>query len=59
MSLMGRWTTYAAAMELLPLAFTSGWTSGINAYATVLLLGLMGQFVGVEEIPSGCSAPTC
>ena len=39
-------------MELLPLAFTSGWTSGINAYATVLLLGLMGRFVGVEEIPS-------
>jgi len=26
-------------MELLPPAFTSGWTSGIKAYATVVLLG--------------------
>ena len=40
-------------MELLPLAFTSGWTSGINAYATVLLLGLLGRFAGIEEIPAG------
>jgi hypothetical protein len=40
-------------MELLPLAFTSGWTSGINAYATVLILGLLGRFAGVEEIPAG------
>jgi hypothetical protein len=40
-------------MELLPLAFTSGWTSGINAYATVLILGLLGRFAGIEEIPDG------
>jgi hypothetical protein len=40
-------------MELLPLAFTSGWTSGINAYATVLFLGLLGRFAGVEDIPVG------
>jgi uncharacterized protein DUF4126 len=40
-------------MELLPLAFTSGWTSGINAYATVLFLGLLGRFGGVEEVPVG------
>jgi Domain of unknown function (DUF4126) len=40
-------------MDLLPLAFTSGWTSGINAYATVLILGLLGRFGGVEEIPAG------
>jgi hypothetical protein len=40
-------------MELLPLAFTSGWTSGINAYATALILGLLGRFAGVEEIPAG------
>jgi hypothetical protein len=40
-------------MELLPLAFTSGWTSGINAYATVLILGLLGRFAGIDEIPSG------
>ena len=40
-------------MELLPLAFTSGWTSGINAYATVLILGLLGRFAGFEDIPGG------
>lgn len=40
-------------MELLPLAFTSGWTSGINAYATVVILGTVGRFAGVEEIPLG------
>jgi Domain of unknown function (DUF4126) len=40
-------------MDLLPLAFTSGWTSGINAYATVLILGLLGRLAGVEEIPAG------
>lgn len=40
-------------MEMLPLAFTSGWTSGINAYATVLILGLIGRFTGVEDIPAG------
>ena len=44
---------YAAGMELLPLAFTSGWTSGINAYATVLLLGLLGRFAGIEQVPDG------
>lgn len=44
---------YAAAMELLPLAITSGWTSGINAYATVLILGLVGRFAGIDDIPAG------
>lgn len=40
-------------MELLPIAVTSGWTSGINAYLTVLILGLLGRFVGFEEVPAG------
>jgi hypothetical protein len=39
--------------ELLPLVFTSGWASGVNAYATVLLLGLLGRFGGVEAVPDG------
>ena len=39
--------------ELLPLVFTSGWASGVNAYATVLLLGLLGRFGGVDAVPSG------
>ena len=40
-------------MELLPLAFTAGWTSGINAYATVLVLGLLGRFAGLDAVPAG------
>ncbi|GAB3697880.1 DUF4126 domain-containing protein [Mariniluteicoccus flavus] len=40
-------------MEMLPLAFTSGWASGLNAYATVLVLGLLGRFAGLEQIPAG------
>lgn len=42
-------------MELVPLAFASGWASGINAYATVFLLGALGRFaqLGGDQIPSG------
>lgn len=40
-------------MELLPLAFASGWASGLNAYATVLLLGLLGRFAHTGGIPEG------
>ena len=40
-------------MEMLPLAFTGGWASGINAWATVLILGLLGRFAGVEGVHSG------
>ena len=38
---------------LLPLVFTSGWASGVNAYATVLLLGLLGRFAGLDAVPGG------
>ena len=38
-------------MEALPLAFTTGWASGINAYACVLVLGLLGRFADVAEVP--------
>jgi hypothetical protein len=37
--------------ELLPWVFTSGWASGINAYAVVLVMGLLGRFAGVDAIP--------
>jgi uncharacterized membrane protein len=40
-------------MDLLPMTFASGWTSGINAYATVLILGLLGRFAGFEDVPIG------
>lgn len=38
-------------MEALPLAVTTGWASGVNAYACVLILGLLGRFAGAEDVP--------
>ena len=40
-------------MEMLPAAFASGWASGINAWATVFVLGVLGRFSGVEGVPEG------
>ncbi|MEO7070472.1 MAG: DUF4126 domain-containing protein [Nostocoides sp.] len=37
--------------ELLPWVFTSGWASGINAYAVVLVMGLADRIFGVSQIP--------
>ena len=37
--------------ELLPWVLTSGWASGINAYAVVLLMGVFGR-LGVDAVPS-------
>jgi hypothetical protein len=37
--------------ELLPWVLTSGWASGINAYAVVLLMGVFGRF-GVDAVPA-------
>lgn len=37
-------------MDLVPTLLSTGWASGINAYATVLVLGLMGR-AGVGEVP--------
>lgn len=38
-------------MEALPLAVTTGWASGVNAYACVLILGLLGRFAGATDVP--------
>ncbi|WP_405391356.1 DUF4126 domain-containing protein [Streptomyces sp. NBC_01102] len=38
-------------MSVLPLVFTSGWASGVNAYAVVLLLGLFGATGLTDEVP--------
>ena len=38
-------------MELVPIVFSSGWASGVNAYATVLVLGLFGRFTDVDAFP--------
>ncbi|MFE9889496.1 DUF4126 domain-containing protein [Streptomyces scopuliridis] len=38
-------------MSVLPLIFTSGWASGINAYAVVLLFGVFGATGLTDEVP--------
>ncbi|MET9434583.1 DUF4126 domain-containing protein [Streptomyces sp. NPDC006551] len=38
-------------MSVLPLVFTSGWASGINAYAVVLLFGIFGATGLSDEVP--------
>ena len=40
-------------MELFGLTFAAGWASGINAYATVFILGLLGRFAGLADVPDG------
>ncbi|MFF9847443.1 DUF4126 domain-containing protein [Streptomyces litmocidini] len=39
-------------MSVLPLVFTSGWASGINAYAVVLLFGVFGATGLTDEVPA-------
>lgn len=38
-------------MESLPLAFSSGWASGVNAYLVVLVLGLADRVGDYSDIP--------
>ncbi|MGW0625732.1 DUF4126 domain-containing protein [Streptomyces sp. NPDC002758] len=44
-------------MSVLPLVFTSGWASGINAYAVVLLLGVFGATGVSDDIPETLQRP--
>jgi hypothetical protein len=37
-------------LDLVPTLLSTGWASGVNAYATVLVLGLLGR-AGVGEVP--------
>ena len=37
-------------MDLVPTLLSTGWASGVNAYATVALLGILGR-AGVGEVP--------
>ena len=39
--------------ELIPMAFSTGWGSGINAYLVVLVLGLADRILEVGQIPDG------
>lgn len=40
-------------MSALPLIFTAGWASGVNAYAVVLLLGIFGVTGISDHVPEG------
>ncbi|MGX9885765.1 DUF4126 domain-containing protein [Streptomyces sp. NPDC002276] len=44
-------------MSVLPLVFTSGWASGINAYAVVLLLGVFGATGVSDAVPESLQRP--
>ncbi|MFJ2885681.1 DUF4126 domain-containing protein [Streptomyces sp. NPDC087305] len=44
-------------MSVLPLVFTSGWASGINAYAVVLLLGIFGATGVTDAVPESLQRP--
>ncbi|MEU3515927.1 DUF4126 domain-containing protein [Streptomyces sp. NPDC006654] len=44
-------------MSVLPLVFTSGWASGINAYAVVLLLGVFGATGLSDDVPGTLQRP--
>ncbi|WP_116211262.1 DUF4126 domain-containing protein [Streptomyces olivoreticuli] len=44
-------------MSVLPLVFTSGWASGVNAYAVVLLLGVLGATGATDQVPDALQRP--
>jgi hypothetical protein len=44
-------------VSVLPLVFTSGWASGVNAYAVVLLLGLFGATGLSDDVPETLQRP--
>ncbi|MGP9021284.1 DUF4126 domain-containing protein [Streptomyces sp. BR1] len=44
-------------MSVLPLVFTSGWASGVNAYAVVLLLGVFGATGVTDQVPDALQRP--
>nr|WP_202486461.1 DUF4126 domain-containing protein [Streptomyces sp. SID4985] len=46
-----------ASVSVLPLVFTSGWASGVNAYAVVLLLGLFGLTGVSDDVPQTLQRP--
>ncbi len=53
----GRRLATIASVSVLPLVFTSGWASGINAYAVVLLLGLFGMTGVSDDVPQTLQHP--
>jgi hypothetical protein len=43
-------------VDALPVVISSGWAAGVNAYATVFLLGLFGR-LGLGDVPDGLESP--
>jgi len=43
-------------METLPQIFSTGWATGVNAYATVFALGLL-QRIGADQVPEVLGRP--
>ncbi|MDO5698067.1 MAG: DUF4126 domain-containing protein [Dermatophilus congolensis] len=43
--------------EVLAWSFTSGWASGVNAYAVVLVMGLLERFWQIDQIPDVLARP--
>ncbi|HEX5771359.1 MAG TPA: DUF4126 domain-containing protein, partial [Nocardioidaceae bacterium] len=35
----------------MPMVFSTGWASGVNAYLVVLMLGLLGRFTDLGDVP--------
>jgi Domain of unknown function (DUF4126) len=44
-------------VSALPLVFVSGWASGINCYAAVAVLGLLGRFAHLPGVPPTLERP--
>ena len=44
-------------MESLPLAFSSGWASGVNAYLVVLVLGIADRLHDFADVPDVLARP--
>ena len=43
-------------MDAAPLLLSTGWAAGVNAYMTVLLLGIFGR-LGLGDVPDGLESP--
>src|SRR4051794_21689600 len=42
---------YVPDMDTLPLAFANGWASGLSAYATLFIAGMLGR-AGIADTPA-------
>ena len=42
--------------EAIPIVISAGWSAGVNAYMTVLLLGIFGR-LGLGDVPAGLEDP--